>query len=358
MHLLAELAQAGASPGFEQETRDIIIREIQEHVDEVRISRLGSVVATKRAEVDNSAERPLKLLITGGMSQVGFVVKQVEASGLVHLYPLGEWHPQLYIGRHVLVKTSNNALQGVIRPSPRHIHEVIVDLGLPEIEVLKVVEIGNLVGLKPDFSEDHQLISGQTLEHIAGIYTMIEVIKNVQREDLKCHFSVAFTNQEHLRTRWHMQEHFMISPDLTLSLECLTVEKSHYLGGGPIIGSSSRSSLAHPLVVNVIKQVASKHNIPHQISHIPDLELQLMQKNLQEQGCYAGSVSIPVEPKEPMGLRAFKIDIHNTCKLLQHFSSHHDFGDFEKVGIGVEVEEVKESVPSGQDTLEENSILT
>lgn len=354
MHLLAELAHAGASPGFEQETRDIIIREIQEHADELRISRLGSVVATKRASIENLNEKPLKILITGGMSQVGFVVKQVEATGLVHLYPLGEWHPQLYIGRHVLVKTNNRTLQGVIKTSPHHLHEVIVDLGLPEKEVLKVVEIGNLVGLKPDFSEDQHLISGQTLEHVAAIYTLIEVMKNVKKENLKCHFSVAFTNQEHLKTRKHMQEHFRMSPDLTLNLDCLQVEKSHCLGGGPIIGSSSRSDLAHPLVVNTIKRIASKHSIPHQISHIPEVELQMMQRNLLELGCYSGGISIPVEPHEPMGLRAFKTDIKNTCKLLECFSTHYDFGDFEKIEEEVVEENPKEYNSLGYQPLLEN----
>ncbi len=339
MDLLAELAHAGASPGFEQETRDIIIREIRDYVDELRISRLGSVVATKRAPCEALGEKPPKILITGGMSQVGFVVKQVEGSGLVHLYPLGEWHPHQYIGRHVLVKTRNLALQGVIRPNPHHLHEVLVDLGLPEMEVLKFVEIGNLVGLKPDFSEDNHLISGQTLENIASIYTLIQVMKTVRKEQLKCHFSVAFTNQEHLKTRRHMEEHFSLSPDLTLSVDCLHVTQSQSLGSGPVIGSCSRTELAHPLVINTIKRIATNHSIPHQLSHLPELELDNMHRNLSEFGCYIGNISIPVEPKEPMGLRAYKKDIQNTCRLLECFSRYDNFCDFEK--LEEEVEEQK-----------------
>lgn len=338
MHLLAELAQAGASPGFEQEIREIIIREIQEHVDELRLSRLGSVVATKRANVDELEEKPLKILLVGGMSQVGFVVKRVEASGLLHLYPLGEWYPQQFIGKHVLVRTSETTLQGVILPSPVHLHEVVVDTGLPENAVLKVVEIGNLVGLNPDFSEDQQVITGQTLENIAGIYTLIQVIKNVRREHLKSHFSVAFTNQEHLKTRKHMQEHFSLSPDLSITLDCVKIVHPQRLGGGPIIGSRSLNEPTHPLVINTLKRVAQKHQIPHQMSAIPEPDSDRSHEAMIEFGHYMGGVCIPVETKAPMGLRASKEDIMLTCKLLETISEHHDFTGFEMFQETLEVE--------------------
>lgn len=330
MELLAELAHAGASPGFEQEIREIIIREIRDHVDELRLSRLGSVVITIRADSENCRERPLKVLLLGGMSQIGFVVKQVDANGLLHLSPLGEWCPQQYIGHHVLVRTKDKVLQGVIRECPSHLHEVLVDVGIPELEVLKIVEIGNLVGLNPDYSEDPLVVNGKTLENVAAIYTLIQVIKNIRKDQLKCHFSVVFTNQEHLRTRKHMQDHFSLSPDLSISLECVKVTKQQNIGEGPIIGSGSNTELAHPLVINTIKRVADKHQIPHQLSSHPELDINLMRKQMSEFGHYLGGVSIPLEVKCPMGLSAHKKDLINTCRLLESFSYHHDFGDFEK----------------------------
>jgi endoglucanase len=331
MKLLEELAHAGASPGFEQEIRSIIMREIQDHVDELRLSRLGSVVATKRADVEVMGETPLKILILGGMSQIGFAVKRVDSSGFLHLTPMGEWCPQQYIGKHVLVKTHDSSLQGVILPSPLHLHEVLVDMGLPEVDVLKHVKIGSLVGLNPDFSEDNELITGQTLENIAGIYTLIQVIKTIKKENLKSHFSVVFSNQEHLKTRKHMQEHYSLSPDLSLTLDCMKVYQPHHkLGGGPIIGSRSSAEPAHPLVINTLRRVAAKYEIPHQMSHHPEPEVEKMHQNLIDFGHYMGGVSIPVEAKEPLGLRASKRDLLLTCALLENISSHHDFGDFER----------------------------
>lgn len=330
MHLLAELAHAGASPGFEQEIRDIIIREIRDHVDELRLSRLGSVVVTRRAEPEHSGERPLKILVLGGMSQVGFVVKGVDATGFLHLSPLGEWCPQKYIGRHILVRTKEKSLQGVIKPSPSYLHEVVVDIGLPQSDVLKAVELGTLVGLNPDFAEESHLISGQTLENITAIYTLIRVIQNIHKEKLKCHFSVAFTNQEHLKSLKHMQEHFSLSPDLSISLDCVEVSQHLSIGQGPVIGSGSRVDLTHPLVINTIKRVADKHSIPHQLSTVPELDVHLMRKNMLDYGHYLGGISIPLEIKEPMGLRAHKNDLQSTCMLLENLSIHSDFGDFEK----------------------------
>ena len=330
MKLLAELAHAGASPGFEEEIRSIIMREIQEHVDEMRLSRLGSVVATKRADAEIVGETPLKILIVGGMSQVGFAVKKVDTSGFLHLTPMGEWCPQQYIGKHVLVKTHDSSLQGVILPSPLYLHEVLVDMGLPEAEVLKHVKIGSLVGLNPDFSEEKELITGQTLEKIAGIYTLIQVVKTIKKQNLKSHFSVVFTNQEHLKTRKQMQEHYSLSPDLSLSLDCMKVSHPHHkLGGGPIIGSRSTVEPAHPLVVNTLRRIAAKHEIPHQMSHFPEPEVEKMHQNLIDFGHYMGGVCIPVEAKEPFGLRASKRDIVLTHALLQNISSHYDFGDFD-----------------------------
>ena len=47
IELLKEICEAGGAPGHEQRVREIVIREIEGLVDDLRIDNMGNVIAVK-----------------------------------------------------------------------------------------------------------------------------------------------------------------------------------------------------------------------------------------------------------------------------------------------------------------------
>ena len=55
--LLAEICKVAGAPGHEQKVREIVLREISELVDEVRIDNMGNVVAIKKGKASKKGKK-------------------------------------------------------------------------------------------------------------------------------------------------------------------------------------------------------------------------------------------------------------------------------------------------------------
>ena len=82
MNLLKELSEGFGAPGFEDEVRAIVLREVKKLVDEVKVDALGNVIALKRATVKNKGPAK-KLMFAGHMDEIGFVVSHINKGGFL-----------------------------------------------------------------------------------------------------------------------------------------------------------------------------------------------------------------------------------------------------------------------------------
>ena len=62
MELLKELSESFGAPGFEDEIRAVVLREIKKLVDEVKIDALGNVIALKRAKVQANVRIKVQII--------------------------------------------------------------------------------------------------------------------------------------------------------------------------------------------------------------------------------------------------------------------------------------------------------
>jgi endoglucanase len=46
--LLAQLCEVAGAPGYENRVREIVLKEVKKHVDEISIDNMGNVIALKR----------------------------------------------------------------------------------------------------------------------------------------------------------------------------------------------------------------------------------------------------------------------------------------------------------------------
>lgn len=127
--LLQELTEAHSISGHEDEVRAIFVDEL-EGCGELSTDRNGSVFC----EV---AGRGPRVLVTGHMDEVGFLVQNISADGFIQFVGIGGWWEHNLLSQRVEIRTSGgDKVLGVIASRPPHF--------LPEAQRKQVMSIDQL----------------------------------------------------------------------------------------------------------------------------------------------------------------------------------------------------------------------
>ena len=114
LELLAEICHVPGAPGHEQKVREIVIREVRPHVDEINIDNMGNVVAIKRG-IKNK-----KVMIAAHMDEIGFIVTHIDDKGFVFFHTLGGFDPKTLTAQRVIIHGKKDVL-GVMGSKPIHL---------------------------------------------------------------------------------------------------------------------------------------------------------------------------------------------------------------------------------------------
>lgn len=277
LELLRRLTAAPGISGFERQVRAIVQEELAPLVDEVRVDRLGNLIATKRG-----SEGP-DVLLAAHMDEIGFLVRRVDERGFLRLQPLGSFDPRVLLAQRVLIHTaSGTRIQGVIETTvdPLHfgvpaepkrpdIQDLFVDVGPEAAEI----EIGDMVTLDRDMVATGDRIVGRALDDRLGLYVMmIEALR--QLTDHGSTIIAVATVQEEVGSRGAVVAGYDINPDICIALD-LTVandipgaspeQEVTRLGEGPAIKIMDTTQISHPGMVRHLRDIARELDIPLQL---------------------------------------------------------------------------------------------
>ncbi len=93
--LLRRLTETPGGPGDEGAVRDLIARAVNPYVDELRIDRLGNMIALKKG----SGESDLRVAVVAHMDEVVLFVTQIGKNGMVHVAPSGGVNARTLLGK-------------------------------------------------------------------------------------------------------------------------------------------------------------------------------------------------------------------------------------------------------------------
>src|ERR671919_2715712 len=114
--LLEHLSNAFGPPGHEDDVREILVDVVKPLVDEVRVDRVGNLIATKHGRRDDV------LLLDAHMDEVGFLVSYIDDDGFLRLSPLGGWDARVLPAHALTIRgRSGERVRGVIGTLPPHI---------------------------------------------------------------------------------------------------------------------------------------------------------------------------------------------------------------------------------------------
>ena len=114
--LLQEISEAPGVSGFEKYATRVVKKYFSESCDEIFYDNLGSIIGKKVGDPNG-----IKVLVTGHVDEVGFVVKSIDEAGYLRVHPLGGWWPHVLLAQPItLITREGKHLFGVFGAEPPH----------------------------------------------------------------------------------------------------------------------------------------------------------------------------------------------------------------------------------------------
>ena len=114
--MLKDLTDAKGIPGNEREPREVMKKYITPYADEIVFDNLGSLIAKKSGD-----ESGPKIVVTGHLDEVGFMITQIDKNGFLKFQTVGGWWNQVMLAQRVTIVTRKGDMTGVIGSKPPHI---------------------------------------------------------------------------------------------------------------------------------------------------------------------------------------------------------------------------------------------
>lgn len=327
--LLKLLTESSGVSGNEKEVRDLIIDEIKDYVDSIKIDRLGNIIAHKKGP-----EASKRLMITAHMDEIGLLIKDIDSSGLLKFMPVGGIDKRILVSKSVYV--GKDKVYGVIGAKPIHLQKreewtnaldidgLYIDIGATSKEdAEKYVSIGDYVSFQSEYVEfGDNLVKAKALDNRVGCSLLIDLIKDINDVD----FYAVFTVMEEVGLVGAGPAAYEVDPDIAIVLEgtlCYEVSKldTHLmptqLGKGPAISLADRTTVYNPEFRKKIVGIAETHQIPYQYRKTAMGGNDSGKIHITKTGCVTTCISVPCRyihsPNSVMSMD----DYNNTYKLLK-----------------------------------------
>lgn len=279
--LLAELADAPGPPGFEEDVRRIVVREVKPLADRVTYDGLGSVIAQQ----GSSGPR---IMLDAHMDELGGVVRRVTGTGFLSMQMLGGWLDQALPDQRWIIIGSKGPVRAVTGIRDVHVvpaeergrvfprDSLYLDVGAHNAAEVAALGIGPGDPVVPD-SPFAELAPGRYLgkawDDRVGLAVVIEALRRLRAEGHPNQLFVAATVQEEIGLRGARTAADLIKPDIGIAIEGGITgdspgrnpeETQAMLGGGPGLFLYDSSTIPNRKMVALVEDTARAIDVPLQ----------------------------------------------------------------------------------------------
>lgn len=338
--LLKKLTEASGVSGHEREVRNIIIDEIKDYVDDLKVDKLGNLIVFKKGK-----ENPKKLMITAHMDEVGLMVIDIDDKGYIKFTTVGGIDKRILISKPVLI--GDKKVPGVIGSKPMHLQKkeerdraieidsLYIDIGVDsKEEALKFVNIGDYISFDSKYTEfGDNLIKAKALDNRVGCSLLIELIKEI--EDVS--FYGVFTVMEEIGLKGAGPAAYNVDPDICIVLEgtlCYDVPQidTHLiptrLDNGPAISLIDRTTIFNKTLREKIAEIARSNGIPYQYRKSSMGGNDSGKIHVTKEGSITATISVPCRNIHSPTSVMSKKDYENTLRLLKAILNEYKKGEF------------------------------
>lgn len=283
--LLQELTEAHSISGHEDEVRAIFVDEL-EGCGELSSDRNGSVFC----ETDGEGPR---VMVTGHMDEVGFMVQTISPDGFIQFIPIGGWWEHSILSQRVEILTRNGEkILGIVASRPPHF--------LPEAQRKQVMSIDQMfidIGAESrrDAVENFGISLGDPIAPVAAFTAMgrediymakafdnrLGMAGTIQAGQILAQSShpnrliLCGTVQEEVGLRGAKTAAHFAKPDVAIILEGPPADDTPgfsradcqgRLGGGVQIRLFDPTAITNPRLARFVIETAHAEGIPHQVT--------------------------------------------------------------------------------------------
>jgi putative aminopeptidase len=279
---LIDLMMIPGLSGYEGRVRKYLKSALSELSLNTKTDRMGNLIAT--LEGDKGA--PSVMLFTH-MDQLGFIVRKIEANGLIRVERLGGVPERALPSQAVLLCIGEGRdVVGLIAnkshhaTSPEEKYKVVpymdlyIDAGFESAEAALAagVNIGTPVVYRPQASElSNNRIAGTSVDDRAGCAVIVEVARAMKQVKQRPTVHFVFSVQEEFNLRGAVTAAQVLHPDIAIQLDLLLATDTPdmvyrgdvVLGNGPAMSLYSfhgrgtlNGTIPHPALVKLFDDSA------------------------------------------------------------------------------------------------------
>ncbi len=330
LKLLKEICETPGAPGFENEIRELVLRETKKFPVETSIDKMGNVTLMKKGK------QRKKVMAAAHMDEIGFIATHIDDKGFVRFHTLGGFDPKTLTAQRVVIRGKKDLI-GVMGSKPIHvmtpeernkpaqISDFFIDLGMPYKETIKWVRVGDPITRERQFIEMGECVNCKSIDNRISVFILLETLRIVKT--LPYDFYAVFTVQEEVGLRGasvaahHIEPDFGIGLDTTIAYDVPGAQPHEMvtrLGEGAAIKIMDSSTICDSRMVRFMQHTAEKHKIKwqHEVLTAGGTDTAGIQRH-GKTGAIAGAISIPTRHIHQVIEMAHKADIASAISLLK-----------------------------------------
>jgi tetrahedral aminopeptidase len=343
---LKSLISVSGLSGYEAPVADLIKERWRPLVNEISLSRVGSIHGLKRGT--GKSPRP-SLMVATHMDAIGMQVSQL-VDGFLHIAPVGGIDVRVLPGAEVTVHASKSdeELPGIVVLPPARflpesagdkilIEHLLVDTGLLPREVTKKVCIGDLVSFaNPPLELAGDVLSGHTVDNRASIAALTICLEELQNKPHVWDLWAVATVQEETTYLGAYTSAFALRPQMAIVVDG-TFAKGPGANGWQTFAMGKGVGLCigpnmHPFLHKKLKELADRLEIPWFLDvSLGDSGTDAFAVQVTAEGIPAALVEFPIRymhtPVESVSLK----DIQRVGRLLAEFVTSLEEDFFETI---------------------------
>src|SRR3954463_11053982 len=334
--MLKELTDAKGIAGNEREPREVMKKYIAPFSDEVTSDNLGSLIAKKTGD-----ENGPKIIVTGHLDEVGFMITQIDKNGFLKFQTVGGWWNQVMLAQRVTIVTRKGDMTGVIGSKPPHIlsaearkkpveiKDMFIDIGASSREEVSEwgVRPGDMVVPYFEFTvmNNEKMLLAKAWDNRIGCAIAINVLKALKDTN---HPNVVYgigAVQEEVGLRGSKTSTFKINPDIGFAVDVGIAgdtpgiserEAMSKMGKGPQVVIYDASLIAHKGLRDLVTDTADELGIPYQFESIPGGGTDAGSIHVTHNGVPAMAITIATRYIHSHAAMLHRDDYENAVKLI------------------------------------------
>lgn len=330
--LFRKLVTTPGISGREERIRDVVRAEIEPLVDEVKVDRLGNIIATR------GSGGP-RVMLCAHMDAIGFLVRHIDDKGFLRISPVGGFDPRVLVMQRCLVQGKEDLI-GVISPQEKPIHlqeeedrkkspkieNLFIDVLRPAGEVKDLVSVGDPVSLyrEPYVSDD--VVMAPYLDDRLSVYVLIETLKHLK--ETKVEIISVVSVQEEVGVRGAITSAYGIEPDIGIALDVTIAgdvpgvdpsDQVTEMGKGTGLGVMDSMAISDPRLVKRFRQLADDEGIKYQLDILLGGGTDAAAMQLSRAGVPVITLGPPCRYVHTVNEAAHVDDIEDSIRLLTKF---------------------------------------